>query len=271
MQNFANAAEICGYDVQCQDIKQTADSPLTFLSKATGINYLQIKANETALEKYILKKTSNKVDITIKAKSAKALKNGEFVQISAKAPQLAYKNYSVSDFNAQTLCPYNKFLKKGSSYSFPYDIPAEFSAVITNDDLTKANAELSKNDNNRIKMNVLGVNVGNIIVEKCYVQNSKINADIKVSVPFVSTKTTVSASLAVKDGQLVFEDMTSDKISINLNNFLPQILQNTPLFFMFDMSKNTKGMVHIGEIKMLDDKIYVKGMFIIPKNCDITE
>ena len=108
------------------------------MSKITGVDFIKIQSTETALEKYILKKTSNKVDIELKAKNAKAINNGEFEKITAQSSKLTYKNFSVTDFKAQTICPYNKFLKQGSSYSFPYDIPAEFSAVITNEDLQKA-------------------------------------------------------------------------------------------------------------------------------------
>ena len=71
--------------------------------------------------------------------------------------------------------------------------------------------------------------------------------------------------------KLSIEDISNEKLSINLNNFLPQIMQNSPVFLMFNLSKNTNGMLNISDVKINDDKIYVKGIFIIPKNCDITE
>lgn len=258
----------------CQDIIETKNSCKVIIEKISGIDYLKIKTTETILEKYIKNKFDNNINISIKAKSAKALKNGEFKQIKASTPKLTYKNYTITNFEAKTLCPYNKFIEKNGQYYFPYDIPAEFSAQITNEDLNNIVSDYLYKQQNKIYINMFGINLIKLEAEKWIIENSKIRVIFDVQAPFLSSKITLSTNLKIQNGTIIFTNASNESattINIKLNKILPYLNIYNPFCYIIKLAKNTNVQIYINDISVINDKIYLKGIFLIPKNCDITE
>lgn len=248
------------YSYNCQSIEQIPDSAVTIIGKLSGYDFISVKAYELYFENYIKKNYNSDVNLSIKAKSIKALKNGEFKEVKATADKLNFNNFTVSDFNAKTLCPYNKILKIDNRVFFPYAIPVEYSAVITNEDLQS----IIKSQNFSIPF---------YIVKKVdwLIENSKIKTIIECNALFTTVKLTFSSGLKLKDGKVFFdsvEDINSPfkidvkKISSILNLY-------NPFTEIIKISANTFGYLIYDDIEIENDKIYIKGMFLIPQNCDI--
>ncbi|MBQ2643961.1 hypothetical protein IJG14_00130 [bacterium] len=261
-QNVAISDTICSNNFKCQNFEEMPNTINTKIAKIFGIDFLQIKLTEFSIEKYIKYKYKNNINISVNAKSAKALKSGEFRKIIAKSKRIFIKNYSISDFRAETLCPYNKVVLNQKEYMFPHDIPVSFSAVVTNEDLDNIYNEL---------INTFGINIGNICTIKWYIENSKLNILVDISSLFIKTKFTISTELSIADNDIIFSNISNTKTSIYLTKMLPQINSFNPISFMLKLARNTNCYITIENVKIIDDKIYVQGMFIIPKNCDITE
>ena len=52
----------------------------------------------------------------------------------------------------------------------------------------------------------------------------------------------------------------------NLNNILPIINKLNPLSFKASILKNTQSIIKIHDIHIIDNKISIKGLVIVPKN-----
>ena len=105
--NTANA-DIC--EVTCPNINITENESL--LNKVTGMNFISKKIIETAIEKEINEELNSKANADLKIYSVKKLKNGEFKGLKLKSEQIKYKALSLSNFEAETICQYNKVIFK---------------------------------------------------------------------------------------------------------------------------------------------------------------
>lgn len=247
----------------CSNIPQTKDSLFTFIGKVTGYDFFAVQGAECYFQHYIKKNYNADVKLKIKAKNVKALKNGEFKEVSAKSKKLNCNTFTVSDFKAHTLCPYNKIDKAGDNIVFPYDIPAEFSAVITNDDLLSI-----VKSQNHMPNDISFFAIKNITWR---IENSRLKILLDVSTPLSIVKLTFSTGLEISDGQVLFISPSGVNSSFlfDVNKILPYLNMHSPFSYVLKLARNAHSHIDLEEISIRDDKIYLKGMFLIPRNCDI--
>jgi len=267
---FSEAAYSQG-NLPCKKFHETKTSVGTVIEKMTGVNFLKIRAAEIYTERYIKKQSNNKVKISIKAKSAKALFNGEFTQIKASADKITYGNFSITDFKAQTMATNNIVIydKNSEKCYFPKDLPIAFSTVITNEDLTKITNDYNYKKNSSFKVPLFGMNIFKVEAENWKIENSKLKIIFGAHSPFLNTKIKLTTALNVKDGEFVFSN--SDEYNDKLNRLLTSLNFYNPFKYMVKLAENTTGCIEIKDVKVVKDKIYLKGIFLIPKNCDITK
>lgn len=248
----------CSYKYECRYFPEKENTFSSIFSQMTGIDYFQIRAAEYAAEKYIEQKSGNNVSISISARSGKALRNGEFEEISARAEKLYVKQLVLTDFKAKTLCPHNKVIINNNDYKFPYDLPAEFSAYILSEDFESVLMAY---------IDSLGYNVNNLYNLNFVLANSKLY--VAVSHKLIRKNYSFVLDVRFIDGKLYVSEAEGSQSSTYLKQLINYINNLPPLEYKFKMAKNTYGYISIDDLFIAGDKIYLKGLFIIPQNCDI--
>ena len=103
--------------------------------KVTGINFLTKKIVETAIEKELKDELNSKFNADLDIFTLKRLKSGEFKNLLLISDNFRYRAMSISDFKAETICPYNQIIYKNKKVYYPNDLPFKFNANITNNDI----------------------------------------------------------------------------------------------------------------------------------------
>ncbi len=245
------------------------------ISTATGTNFLLTQVAESVMEKSLKKELDSNFQVNIKPYGAKNFIDGKFRELTVSSPKIVYSGTSVSDFHASTMCNYNHVVLKKHDIAFAENFVLRYSTLITNKDLqyTTASKEYSS------LLNKLTVSVGNKILFKVFdpnavIENNRIKFSFKVITPlfFVDEVSTVnlSTSLSVKNEKLVFSDIStgdkSDAYNHALGKMLTVINKLNPLTYNVPVSKSAEGILKVQNVKITNSKIYVDGVFIIPKN-----
>lgn len=250
----------------CQDIAPTRGN--TF-EKVTGADFLERKSAEAIVEKYLRHTLKSKINFHLDASSAKALRNGEFKSFTASAKKIKTDDISISDFEAKSVCSYNKFLMKKDYIGFPYDIPVSFSATLTNDDMNYMFSKMEAKNKDNLRLPFGKLTIARVNDIKWETKNSKSRISFKIITPIIDTKVTYTTMFSVIDGQINVGESTSNlnaKMQKNINRFLRKF---NPFSQAVELAKNAQAQLEITHILLLGDKIYVKGVFLIPRNCVI--
>ena len=250
----------------CQEITPTKGNAF---EKVTGVDFIERKGAEAIIEKYMRFTLKSKVNFYLDATSAKALRNGEFKSFTAKAKKIQVDDISISDFEAKSVCPYNKFLMKKDYIGFPYDIPVSFSATLTNDDMNYMFKRMEQQNPNSLRIPLGKITLAKVSDLTWKTENSKARICFKIVTPIVDTKVTYTTSFNIINGQLVLNNSKSNlnaQMQKNVNRFLSKF---NPFTQAVELAKDAQGQLEITDIIMKDDKIYVKGVFLIPRNCVI--
>ena len=75
--------------------------------------------------------------------------------------------------------------------------------------------------------------------------------------------------LAAIDGNLEFTDIevtSSHTSSVNLQKLLPVLNKLNPLAFKTNVLNNSKSIIKLKDVFIIDNKIMIKGLVIVPKN-----
>ncbi len=253
----------------CYNCEEVTPTKGNVFEKVSGIDFIERKGAEAIIEKYLRFTLKSKVHFYLDAESAKALRNGEFNSFSAKAKKIQVDGVSVSDFEAKSICSYNRFLMKKDYIGFPYDIPVSFSATLTNDDMNYMFQKMEEQykDNLRIPFGKLTVARVSGITWKT--ENSKARIVFKIITPIVDSKVTYTTSFSLVNGKLNLGNEKSNlnsKMQKNVNRFLRQF---NPFTQAVELAKDAQAQLEITDIILNGDKIYVKGVFLIPRNCVI--
>ena len=250
----------------CQEITPTKGN---VFEKVTGIDFIERKGTEAIIEKYMRYTLKSKIHFYLDATSAKALRNGEFKSFTASAKKIQIDDISISDFEAKSVCPYNKFLMEKDYIGFPYDIPVSFSATLTNDDMNYMFKRMEQQNPNSLRVPLGKITLAKVSDLTWKSENSKARISFKIITPVVDTKVTYTTSFNLVNGQLVLNNTKSNlnaQMQKNVNRFLSKF---NPFTQAVELAKDAQASLDITHILMQGDKIYVKGVFLIPRNCVI--
>lgn len=250
----------------CQNIVPTKGN---VVEKVTGVDFIERKGVETIIEKYLRFTLKSKINFKLDTPNARALRNGEFKSFTATAKKIQVDGLSISDFEAKSVCPYNKFLMKKDYIGFPYDIPVSFSATLTNDDMNYMFKKMEEQNPEYLTLPLGKLSLAKISGLTWKTENSKARIMFKIITPIVDTKVTYTTSFNIVNGQLSMGNSTSNlnaQMQKNVNKFLSKF---NPFTQAVALAEDAQAQLEITHILMQGDKIYVKGVFLIPRNCVI--
>lgn len=250
----------------CQEVIPTKGN---VFEKVTGVDFVERKGAEAIIEKYLRFTLKSKVHFYLDAESAKSLRNGEFKSFTAKAKKIQIDGISVSDFEAKSICPYNRFLMKKDYIGFPYDIPVSFSATLTNEDMNYMFQKIEEQNKDNLRIPFGKLTVARVSGITWKTENSRARIIFKIITPIIDSKVTYTTSFSLVNGQLFLGSEKSNlniKMQKNVNRFLKQF---NPFTQAVEIAKDAQAQLEITDIILNGDKIYVKGVFLIPRNCVI--
>lgn len=240
-------------------------------TKITGVNFFTKKIIELVIERELKDELESKFNANLELFTVGRLKNGEFKTLTLKSQNFRYRALSVSNFIAETVCPYNKIIYQNKKVYYPYELPFKFSGKITNTDIK--NTIDSYEFQRALEKSALRINnftSFRVLEPKIEIKNNKLNFEIPIKT-FLSKEPmyfNVSSDIAVDKNEIVLKDTTfsskSNIINIDLlggvvNKINPVAFQNTTI-----NSKYCK--LNITNAKIENNEIKVDGTFIINQN-----
>ena len=239
--------------------------------KVTGINFLTKKIVETAIEKELKDELNSKFNADLDIFTLKRLKNGEFKNLLLASDNFRYKAMSVSDFKAETICPYNQIVYKNKKIYYPNDLPFKFNANITNNDIK--NIIKSKEFQKQIQRSAVKINgFTTLEVQEPIVTIN--NGQLEFSIPirtFLSNEPFImnlKSNIEVANNKIMLKDTTFSTNSniINIDILGGIINQVNPVAFQINSIDSRYCKIYITSAKIQGNIIKTEGIFIINKN-----
>ena len=172
---FFNLSALSVEDITCKSVNINNFEKENLFYQLTGISFLSEKTAELLIENEFKSELNSKVHADLEIFNIKSLKNGEFKSLSLKSENLKYKSFSISDFNAKSICPYNKVVYTSKRIYFPEQLPFNFNAQITNNDIKNIiNSEDFKKAliKNPIKIN--GIKILEVEIPSIEIKNNRL-------------------------------------------------------------------------------------------------
>lgn len=268
---FAQNIAYSACELSCPDIPKVNGKISSTLSKITGMNALISNTLEAQVKKQVDKALEGDFEVKITPFGGKSMLQGKFKTLELSAPSANLEGLSLTNIKAKSACEYNHFVYKNGEVYTNEDFTLVFSAEITNDDLK----EIIMAPEYQKLVKSLNVHVGNFSFIKVYdpiaeVKDNNLRFAIKVMSPltYYEPKTiSTTMKLAVEDGQLVFTEITTTpQLKSNLSSIIPIINKINPFIINTAILNNHDSSIKIQTINILDDRIFVKGLVIVPKN-----
>ncbi len=239
------------------------------LNKISGINFVAAKTAQIIIQSELNRELNSNFKANLKIFNTKSLKQGEFKELKLKSQKINYKSLALSDFEAQTLCPYNKIIYKKKRIYYPQELPFKFSAKITNENVKSIlssesfQKELSKYNN------IKGLKFETPTVE---IEKGKLNFSFPVRT-FLSKEPFLlrfSSDLKLENNKIVLKNINlisrSNIININMLSYIINCLN--PIAFEFNSFKSKYLKINVTEAKITGNIIEANGIFIINRNYD---
>ncbi len=257
----------------CPVLPEKVNGPVSStLSKITGMNWLLSSVVETQIKKELNKALAGDFKVDVTPFGGKTLIAGKFKKIKAHSDNAYIEGFYVSDVKVESVCPYNHFIyKKGQVYTNENFVMA-YSASVTSSDLQKtiATPQYMK------LLNSMNVSMGNMTVFKVFdpkteIKNNRMVFSLKILSPLTfgePKKISADMGLEVSGGKILYTDVrtTPALASVNLNKILPIINKLNPFTYSAPVMNNSQGTVKVKDICIVDNKIVIKGLVIVPKN-----
>ncbi len=268
----ASYAQDCTTDM-CPIRPQKINGPVSStLSKVTGMNWLISSVIESQVKKQMDKALLGDFKVTITPFGAKTMLEGKFKKMTAHSDSVYIDGFYLSDVNAESLCDYNHFVYKDGQVYTNENFVMSYNASVTSDDLQKTVATPQY-----LKiLNSMNVNIGNMSLFKIFdpkagIKNNRMFFSIKVSSPLTlgePKKITADMGLEIEEGKIMFTDVktSSSFASANLDAILPIINKLNPFVYKANIMNNSKSIIKVQDVNIIDNKIVIKGLVIVPKN-----
>ena len=239
--------------------------------KVTGINFLTKKIVETAIEKELKDELNSKFNADLDIFTLKRLKSGEFKNLLLISDNFRYRAMSISDFKAETICPYNQIIYKNKKVYYPNDLPFKFNANITNNDIK--NIIKSKEFQKQIQRSAVKINGFTTLEVQEPIVTIK-NGQLEFSIPirtFLSNEPFImnlNSNIEVANNKIMLKDTTFSTNSniINIDILGGIINQVNPVAFQINSIDSRYCKIYITSAKIQGNIIKTEGIFIINKN-----
>lgn len=240
----------------------------------SGANFVSRNIIESKIEDELKKETNSKFKVDIDSFFGTSILNGEFKSLKVSAKNYSYKDLFASNFNAQTICSYNKVSYDDKKLVINENVVLTYSTEITQQDLDKTVASSSyqklldrMSEDSFISSLFKIQNAGVKIREGRLVFKYEVLPFPKYSIKGFTKPVDIvfGANLKVEDNKIQLCDFDLNSIKTSYSSILPLINLLNPLNYEVKVDKNTKGKLEVEEIKISEGKIKVNGYIFIPK------
>ena len=243
-----------------------------FMSNVTGSNFLEEKVDQAIFKKELRKTMDGKLSINIDSYSVKDLKKGIFKSIKLKGRNISIEGVYFTSLNINTLCDFNYIsLADPQNPVFKEDLPMEFSAVMSEDDINKTmqSAGYKKVIDD---LNMLGSSLGvfRVSSSEIRIKDNKFYYILKVAIPFVRNiqNIVLVSDIKVSRGQIDLANtkLANNNMLIDLKQIDRVVNYLNPLDFSLNILENKHAQLAVQNIKIQDNKIYAGGLLVVPKD-----
>ena len=242
------------------------------LSKITGMNFILATTLESQVRHQMNEALAGNFKVEIEPFGGKSMLQGKFKKITASSDSAAVEGLYLSNIKAQSICGYNHFVYHNGEVLTAENFLLGFRTEITSDDLQKmvTTPEYMK------KLNSANVNVGNISILKVFSPKAEIKDNkLVISVMYMAPlamrspkKATMKMDVIAQNGNLEFTNIEagSGHSSVNMDTILPVLNKLNPLAIKTNILNNSKSIIKLKDIYIINNKIIIKGLVIVPKN-----
>lgn len=236
--------------------------------------FMKQKLIENILKRYIKKQTgiNANVVLTLDSKSSGNTFIFTYAEITAKKANFTFAE--LSDVTLTTVRNSNTVVRKNKKILFSQDTPIRFSAKVTNDDLLYlvSSAEYNNfiSEFSQKYSKYITVRDTNL-----YLDNDNLKFQITGNLPFLfglPVKITVSPVFEVYDGHIYIRGLNTDKNSATyINKILPLLNFSEPVDSFVKIPEDVGITLLFSNFAIENSELFVDGVFIIKKNCDINK
>ncbi len=251
-------------DTICTEKSILSNNQESVLFNISGINFISKKVIEIIIQNELKEALNSDIKADLDIFNIKSMKNGEFKSLELKSPNIKYRALSLSDFYAKTICDYNKVIYINNKLKYPTDIPFNFTAKITNQDLQNIIAseefqkELKRNDKDLFQIKSPSVEI----------QEGKIRFIIPIKTMLGTIKIKYKASIFIEDNKIVLTNSTyNSKSNIISDSMLNELIQKyNPMEYLTNALNGKYYNIYIKKAVTEAEEINIEGIFTINKN-----
>ncbi len=241
----------------------------TIINKVTGVNFLTKKIIESLIEKELNSELNSDVKAQLTLFNVKRTKHGEFKALKLTSKKILYRALSLTDFEAKSLCEYNKVIYKDKKLYYPYDLPFKFSGKITNEDIqnTINSAEFQKElQRNYVKVN--GIKMFEALNPQVVLKDNRAYFTIHLKTLFARINISFSSQIEAENNKIVLKDITFNSKSNIINESMSDSLTKdfNPISYQTKVLEDKHGKIDIKSAKISGDEILINGIYTIKQN-----
>lgn len=253
------------------DLNRVCVKNTVFLSP---YKYMKEKSLETFLKNYIKQKTGIDVEVSLSLDSESSENKYVFNNAKVYSNKLKYGCIQLTDAVLASVNDKDTVIRNGNKILLPQDIPVNFSAKITNEDLeyltaSPAYINFVSGLTDQYSMYI------NVKETKLFIDNNNIRFQLIGKLPILfgmPVKITVTPILEVSDGHIYIREISADKNSSTyINRILPFLNFSQPIDSYLKISESIGISYQFDSLTIENNELLVGGLFIIPQNCDINK
>lgn len=262
-------AKECDITCPSQSINVVEEEKL--INKVTGLNFASKMIAEKIIEKELKDELDSKFKANLDIFTINRLKKGEFRALDLKSKKIEYRALRMTDFYAQTLCPYNKIVYSKGRIYYPHDLAFKFKSTITNEDIKEVlNTYEFQKELERNSFSVNGVKGFEIQTPKVEILGNKLYFSIPIITFFNSQPFYINfkTGLEVSNNKIVLKDITFlTKDNIIKNDIFGLLINRiNPISYEIESINTKYCKIYITNVKINNNLIKTEGTFIINKN-----
>ena len=258
-------------DVVCPTQSLKIIEEESFLNKITGMNFLSKKIVEYALQKELKNELNFDINADLDIFNIKRLKKGEFKGLSFQGESLKYKAFSFSNFQAQTICPYNKIVYQDKKIYYPHNLSFKFTGQITNQDLLNiVNSYEFQKELSKASLNILGIESFKVLTPKVELKRGYVFFEIPIKT-LLSKKPmnlTLYSNIEVKNNRIELKEITiGEGTNSSFDGIIKPLLQVVnPFAYEIDSINGKYCNIFITNAKISGSILEADGVLTINKN-----
>lgn len=242
------------------------------VSKGIGATSLSEKIAQTRISSELKKATHQHFDVYVKSYSFQDFVHGRFKSIIISGKNLDIQGAHLSSLELKTLCDFNYVQFNRTPIRFKENLIVGFTTVISDSDLLQtmeSNGYLDKL--NCVDVQGCGITFFKLSGADVQIKDNKLFFKVRVTSQLLLAEPldiNMSTGLKVEDGRIVFTKVDFNALpkGIDLKNFAYRLNAINPLTFSLDVLENKNTKMCIKDVKIIGDKITIKGNIFIPKN-----